>query len=56
MVTFDDACVDTTYGGLSGRFSENEKSIVATEFWAWPLRDGSGEIRWVFELELEYER
>ena len=55
-VTFDDACVETTYGGLSGQFSQDGKSLVATEFWAWPLRDGSGEIRWVFELELEYER
>jgi hypothetical protein len=39
------------YGGIEGRFSDDGRSLDATEFWAARLESG-GELRWDFELKL----
>ncbi len=44
--------VTSVYGGIEGRFSEDQRTIWAREFWALRLEAG-GEIRWIFELTLE---
>jgi hypothetical protein len=43
--------VTSYYAGIEGRFSDDGRTLTATEFWASRLESG-GEIRWDFELEL----
>jgi hypothetical protein len=40
------------YAGLTGRFSEDQRTITAREFWALRLESG-GELRTMFEMTLE---
>jgi hypothetical protein len=43
--------VTSYYGGIEGRFSEDGRTLAATEFWASRLESG-GEVRWDLELKL----
>ena len=47
------ACGTATsyYAGIEGRFSDDGRTLTATEFWASRLATG-GELRWDFELKL----